>query len=79
MSADNKDERGAMEMERRLDTAAADAAHDAGQMLTPRILRGSYVRFGRTLPSRDHQLGKQNDDTKMSASSGEQRKRSKHA
>lgn len=71
--SDDKDER-AMEVQRRLATADADAADDP-EMFRARLLRGSYVRFGRSLPSRE--LGEQNDDGKT-ASADEQQKRSKH-
>lgn len=68
-ASDNKDER-AMEV-----TADTDAADDP--LFRARILRGSYVRFGRSLPSQDRELGDRNDEDKRS-SSDEQQKRSKH-
>lgn len=70
--SDNKDER-AMEVERRLSPTDIDDPAVFGA----RFLRGSYVRFGRSLSTPDRELGDRNDDDKRS-SSDEQQKRSKH-
>lgn len=62
-----------MEAERRLVAAGDDVADDS-PTYAARVRRGSYVSFGRFLPSADRDLGDQNDE-KMSPF--QQQKRSK--